>query len=452
MLWLYTWIAQGSAMEIPHETLQLDNGLNVILIEDHKLPQVVVNTWYGVGSYDDPEGASGFAHLFEHLMFMGTTVIPNSEFDIRMEVAGGWNNASTADDRTNYYDVGGANIVDLLLFMEADRMVNLDITQEKLDLQREVVRNERRQNYEDAPYGSIWLEMPEMMYPAGHPYSLEGIGSHEDLLAATLDTVGNFYDTWYQPANASLCIAGDFDAEQVKAQIQAYYGKIEAKEAIEHVEIELPTVPQIKEKTIYDNVPLPAMLMMWHSPVVFKDGDAEADVLSSVLTGRADALLTKRLVYDESLVQSVEAFQYSRGRGSVFIVYIDALADTDLQQVEGIVTSTLNGLAIGETVVETETLSAILNNWEMDFLWGLEDIQEKAEAVQRYHHYLGQTEYVQQDLARYQSVTPEKIQNLVAQYFTADKMSKLVVLPEDQKEPDSTKDSESTPSNEGDAQ
>ena len=130
------------------------------------------------------EGASGFAHLFEHLMFMGTTVVPNSELDIRMEVAG-WNNASTADDRTNYYDVGGSHILDLLLFMEADRMVNLDITQEKLDLQREVVRNERRQNYEDSPYGSIWLEMPEMMYPTEHPYSLEGIGSHEDLLAAT---------------------------------------------------------------------------------------------------------------------------------------------------------------------------------------------------------------------------------------------------------------------------
>ena len=447
MLWFYALMSQGSAMEIPHETLQLDNGLHVILIEDHKLPQVVVNTWYGVGSYDDPKGASGFAHLFEHLMFMGTTVIPNSEFDIRMEVAGGWNNASTADDRTNYYDVGGSHILDLLLFMEADRMVNLDITQEKLDLQREVVRNERRQNYEDSPYGSIWLEMPEMMYPSTHPYSLEGIGSHEDLLAATLDTVSGFYDAWYQPANASLCIAGDFNAAEVKATIQKYYGAIEAKEAMTHTEIELPTKPQVAEKTIYDNVPLPAMLMMWHSPVVFQDGDAEADVLSSVLTGRADALLTKQLVYDQSLVQSVEAFQYSRGRGSVFIVYIDALEDTDLSQVEEIVTKTLNGLAIGETSVDGETLSAILNNWEMNFLWGLEDIQEKAEALQRYHHYLGDTNFVSKDLARYQGVTPEKLQSLVSTYFTNDKMSKLIVLPEPKE--NSEKTSEGT---EGEAQ
>ena len=132
MLWFTALISMGEALEIPHEQFQLDNGLNVILVEDHKLPQVVVNTWYGVGSFDDPTGASGFAHLFEHLMFMGTTQIPDNEFDVRMEVAGGWNNASTADDRTNYYDVGGSNILDLLLFMEADRMVSLDITQKKL--------------------------------------------------------------------------------------------------------------------------------------------------------------------------------------------------------------------------------------------------------------------------------------------------------------------------------
>jgi predicted Zn-dependent peptidase len=431
MLWFTALISMGEALEIPHEQFQLDNGLNVILVEDHKLPQVVVNTWYGVGSFDDPTGASGFAHLFEHLMFMGTTQIPDNEFDVRMEVAGGWNNASTADDRTNYYDVGGSNILDLLLFMEADRMVNLDITQKKLDLQRDVVRNERRQNYEDAPYGSIWLEMPEMMYPSEHPYSLEGIGSHEDLMAATLDTVSQFYDQWYQPANASLCIAGDFNSTEVKERIQAYYGQIKAKEAMVHTEIDLPRQPQMAEKTITDNVPLPAMLMMWHSPVIFQEGDAEADVLSQVLTGRADAFLTKQLVYDQSLVQDVSVFQYSRGRGSVFIVYIDALEDTDLEQVEGIVLKTLQELGDGTTAIESSVLSAIINNWEMEFLWGLEDIQEKAETLQRYNHYLGQPDYLAKDLARYQNVTPEGIQRVINNYFTKDKMAKLIVMPEE---------------------
>ena len=154
--------------------------------------------------------------------------------------------------------------------------------------------------------------------------------------------------------------------------------------------------------------------------------------------------MTKKLVYDQSLVQSVEAFQYSRGRGSVFIVYIDALEDTDLSQVEEIVTKTLNDLASGDTPVDEGTLTAILNNWEMDFLWGLEDIQAKAEALQRYHHYLKDTNYVSKDLARYQGVTPEKLQTLVGSYLTTDKMSKLIVLPEPKED--------SATSTEGDAQ
>ena len=224
--------------------------------------------------------------------------------------------------------------------------------------------------------------------------------------------------------------------------IQQYYGGIAAKSAIVHQKVEFPTAPQIKEKTIYDNVPLPAMVMMWHSPAMFEEGDATADVLSNVLSGRADALLTKKLVYEQSLVQGVETFQYSRGRGSLFIVYIDALETTDLDQVSTIVTETLDGLAKGTTVIEEDTLRAIRNNLEMSFLWGLEDIQEKAEALQRYHHYLGQTDYVQKDLERYQAVTAEGLQSLTAQYFTTAKMSKLIVLPDpNQGDEDSTEGS-----------
>ena len=200
-------LSTANAMDIPHEHFELENGLDVILIEDHRLPTVVVDTWYGVGSYDDPMGASGFAHLFEHLMFMGTERVPEGEFDGRMEIAGGWNNASTGDDRTNYYDVGPSEILDLLLYMEADRMTGLDITQEKLDLQREVVRNERRQNYEDAPYGGIWLALSEMMYPESHPYHWEGIGSHEHLLAATLAEATSFLASSTGAAGAAAAVA-----------------------------------------------------------------------------------------------------------------------------------------------------------------------------------------------------------------------------------------------------
>lgn len=434
MIWLFSLVLEGVALEIPHEKYQLDNGLNVILIEDHSSLQVVVNTWYQVGSYDDPEGASGFAHLFEHLMFMGTKTIPNKDFDIRMEVAGGWNNASTADDRTNYYDVGPSEITDLLLFMEADRMVGLDITQEKLDLQREVVRNERRQNYEDAPYGKVWLEMPEMLYPTSHPYHMEGIGSHEDLLAATLNTVNQFYKDWYSPSNATLCVAGDFDAETIKTTIEKFYGRIENKAAQSHAEYTLPTEPVVKEKTVTDNVPLPAMLLMWHSPSVFAEGDATADVLSNILAGQASSNLSKKLLYDQQLVQDVTVYQYSRGRGSVFFVYIDALEDTDLEQVQTMIQAELDGIASGEIKISQAELDAIVNNWEMEFLWGLESIQERAETLQRYNHYLGTTDYLEKDLERYRSVTPESIQQFISQYLTAEKVSKLIVLPESQED------------------
>ena len=432
MIWLYSLILEGAALEIPHEKYQLKNGLNVILIEDHSSPQIVVDTWYQVGSYDDPKGASGFAHLFEHLMFMGTTTIPNGDFDIRMEVAGGWNNASTGDDRTNYYDVGPSEIAELLLFMEADRMVNLEITQDKLDSERDVVRQERRQNYEDAPYGKIWLEMPEMMYPASHPYHLEGIGSHEDLLAATLDTVTQFYEDWYSPSNATLCVAGDFNSEDMKKTIAKYYGSIENKTVQTHQDFVFPERPIITEKTITDSVPLPAMLMMWHSPAFFADGDAEADVLSSILAGQASSNLSKKLMYDEQLVQDVSVFQYSRGRGSIFIVYIDALENTDLDQVSQIVQAELDGIASGHIPIQEKNLTAILKNWEMNFLWGLENLLERAETLQRYNYYLGDTEYIDKDLQRYKDVTPESIQKLISSHLTAEKVSRLIVLPEEQ--------------------
>lgn len=432
MIWLYSLILEGTALEIPHEKYQLDNGLNIILIEDHSSPQIIVDTWYEVGSYDDPKGASGFAHLFEHLMFMGTPTIPNGNFDIRMETAGGWNNASTGDDRTNYYDVGPSEIADLLLFMEADRMVNLEITDDKLNSEREVVRQERRQNYEDAPYGKIWLEMPEMLYPESHPYHLEGIGSHEDLLAANLNTVTQFYQDWYSPSNATLCVAGDFDKTQMKETIQKYYGSIKTKKVQTHQPFELPTQPIVKEKTITDSVPLPAMLLMWHSPAYFEEGDAEADVLSSILAGQASSNLSKKLMYDEQLVQDVSVFQYSRGRGSIFIVYIDGLEDSDLDQIAQIVQTELDGLASGQIEISEQNLQAILKNWEMNFLWGLESLLERAETLQRYNYYLGDTNYIDKDLQRYQDVTPESLQTFISSYLTADKVAKLIVLPEEE--------------------
>ena len=226
-------LAAPDELSIPYERYQLDNGLDVILHIDPTSPQVVVNTWYDVGAKDEVEGRTGFAHLFEHLMFMGTIRLPDDGFDVQMERHGGWNNAWTSEDATDYFDVGPSHLARLLIWMEADRMDGLSkaMSQEKLDKQREVVRNERRQSYEDSPYGVAWIALPETMYPAGHPYAHTVIGSHEDLEAATVEDVITFFDTWYVPSNAGLVVAGDIDADQTRAWIDQTFGTLPRRDS-----------------------------------------------------------------------------------------------------------------------------------------------------------------------------------------------------------------------------
>ena len=428
---LLTWLAAPAlALEVPHEHYELENGLDVILVEDHRLPQVVVDLWYGVGSYDDPPGESGFAHLFEHLMFMGTDLVGEGEFDGRMEAGGGWNNASTGDDRTNYFDVGPAELLDLLMFMEADRMTGLDITQAKLDLQREVVRNERRQNYEDAPYGKVWLEVPGMLYPTTHPYHLSGIGSHEDLLAATLDTVTGFYADWYAPNNATLIIGGDFDPEQVKANVERWFAPLEPAELREHLVPPVVTAPVTLEKTITDSVELPLLVMAWHTPAYFQPGDAELDILSDVLAGGADARLEARLVNEERVVQDLEVFQYSSQHGSSFYVMAFASPDADLAAIAGAIEEELAAIADGTEPVTERELAQAVNGWEMNFVYGLEGLLDRVETLQSYLFYTGTPDYLEQDLGRYKAVSAESIQAVVAERLKPELAARLSVLPE----------------------
>ncbi|MCM2333833.1 MAG: insulinase family protein, partial [Anaeromyxobacteraceae bacterium] len=210
------------------ETFALPNGLSVTLAPDRRVPRVVIDTWFGVGSKDESPGRTGFAHLFEHLMFMGTARVPGNGFDVLMEQSGGSNNAYTTEDRTAYYSVGPASLLPTLLWLDADRLdaLGATMTKEKLDLQRSVVRNERRQNTENTPYGVTELVLPEAMYPAGHPYHHPVIGSHEDLEAARLEDVVGFFDAHYVPANASLVVAGDFDPAAVRPLVSRLFGAI----------------------------------------------------------------------------------------------------------------------------------------------------------------------------------------------------------------------------------
>ena len=432
----FLWAVMGAAVavEVPHERFSLDNGLEVILIEDKRLPQVVVDVWYGVGSFDDPEGASGFAHLFEHLMFKGTELVP--AFDPLMEANGGANNATTGNDRTNYFSWGSSNILDLLLFLEADRMTGLQITQEKLDMEREVVRNELRQNYEDSPYGGIWLALPEMLYPPEHPYSLEGIGSHEDLMNASLEHVQSFYSSWYAPNNARLAVAGDFDSKALKPRIEELFGPLQPAIVPAHTAVEEVREVQQKRQVLEDQVPAPALVMAWHSPSYFAEGDAELDVLANILAGHAAARLDARLVYDEGQALSTWVGQLSSKRGSVFLVWIQAEPGADLSAIEAVVVEELAGIA-GEKPATADELAIALNNREMSFLTDLEGLLERAEALQLYAYYVGEDYGPAQDIERYRGVSAESLKAVIDEWLSPENMAIIEVHPKETDNPES---------------
>ncbi|HET7295634.1 MAG TPA: pitrilysin family protein, partial [Gemmatimonadales bacterium] len=228
LLVLWSGRTSAQALRVPYQRFTLPNGLQVIVHEDHSVPVVAVNTWFHVGSSDEQPGRTGFAHLFEHIMFMGSQHVPTGDFDRLLEAAGGDNNGSTTEDRTNYYEVGPSNALALMLWLDSDRMGFLlpEITADKVDLQRGVVQNERRQSYENRPYGLAEENILARLYPDAHPYHWPVIGSMADLSAATLADVRGFFRTYYTPNNATLAIAGDITAQDARRLAERYFGDI----------------------------------------------------------------------------------------------------------------------------------------------------------------------------------------------------------------------------------
>lgn len=420
----------ASAQDIPFERYELPNGLQVILHQDHTLPMVVVDLWYGVGSKEEAAGRSGFAHLFEHLMFMGTNRLPDNGFDVSMEAAGGWNNAWTMEDATNYYEVGPPNLLPTFLWMEADRMEQLGqaMTQEKLDLQRDVVRNERRQSYEDQPYGEVWLKLPELLYPAGHPYAHTVIGTHEDLQNATLQDVKDFFATWYVPNNASLVVAGDFDPAEIKPVIAQYFGHIPMRPLPERAAPPVPTAPQVKDLTLEDDVPVPQLNLFFHAPAAYAEGEAELSLVASLLGEGESSRLYRRLVL-EGLAQDVVVYNSPTMLGSVFFIQATAMEGVGIDKIEAAIWSELDRLST-ETP-EAHEMERLKNQFEYAFLVGLEDLQARAEQLNNYDAYTGSPDYLQKDLARYRGATAEGITAVTSSYLTRDKAARVVVVPKD---------------------
>ena len=417
-------------IEVPHETYTLGNGLAVILAPDHSLPRVEVNLWYHVGSKNEVAGRSGFAHLFEHLMFMGTERVPTGAYDGIMEGGGGANNASTSEDRTNYFDWGPPALLQTLLWLEADRLENLGrmMTQEKLDLQRDVVRNERRQTSENTPYGKADLLVSELMYPPGHPYHISVIGRHEDLEAATVRDVKDFFARWYVPNNASLCVVGDFDPAAARAWIAQYFGDLPPGPEPPRVKVDPVALDGPRAITLQDAVQYPRLTFTWHSPASLAPGDAEMDLVAEALAGGRSSRLYQRLVVRDHSAVDVSCYQQSQLLGSLFTVEVQAAPDTDLPALTAAVDEELARLrADGPTAGELQRAVAGI---ETSAVSSLESLHARADSLNRYLFFFGTPDGFERDVQRYRAATTEGVRGWARQVLDPARRLVMTVLPE----------------------
>lgn len=395
-----------ASLEVIEE--QLPNGLTLIMSPDHRLPTVAVEVRYLVGSGHEPEGRSGFAHLFEHLMFQGSRSYDHEYFDPFSPI-GGQVNGTTNVDRTNYYEQVPAEALELALWMESDRMEGLleVLTEDKLNNQRDVVKNERRQRYENSPYGMVWKLLYEEMFSKGHPYQHTTIGSHEDLTAATLDDVRAFFKKYYAPANAVLTLVGDFEPAEARVLVNRYFGNIQAgQRAARPIAQQAQHTPH-KLISIKDQVKLPRVYLAWHTPALYAQGDAEMDLLATLLTEGKSSRLYQPLVFETKLAKDVEAFQMSMGLSSLFVVYATAAPGVSVEELE---TALMQNLTTAlKTPATSDEFTRALNGWQKSFYHRIEGVMSRAQMMSNYLHWLGTPHGFERDLKRYTDLNPQRV-------------------------------------------
>lgn len=417
-------------MQIPYTKRTLANGLDVIVHEDHQLPMVAVNLWYHVGSKNERLGRTGFAHLFEHLMFEGSAHHDRGYFP-PLQRAGAQLNGSTNADRTNYWEVVPTGALDLALWMESDRMGYLlpALTEHKFNNQRDVVLNERRQNYENRPYGLAGMALSSAMYPAEHPYNWPTIGSAEDLRAATLDLVREFFQTYYHTANASLSLAGDIETEQAFDLAEKYFGELEAGPAVPPVS-HASSLSESRHLLLEDRVELPRLYLAWHSPAMFAEGDADLDIVADVLANGKTSRLYKTLVYERRIATDVSAYQHSREMSGMFQIACTAAAGVELAELHRVVLAAIADLAgTGPTTAELERGVA---QTEAQFIYRLQTIGGfggKGDQLNAYNTFAGDPGYFARDRQRYLAVTGATAAAAAQSWLVRAPMVSLSVVP-----------------------
>ena len=418
--------APRARLSVPFTLDTLPNGLTLIVHEDHSVPIVSTNVWFHVGSGDEKLGRTGFAHLFEHLMFMGSEHAPYPQFDRLLEAAGANNNGSTTSDRTNYYEEGPSSSIKLMLWLEADRMGWLLPTMDKpkVDLQRDVVKNERRQSYENQPYGLVGDVAPRLMYPTGHPYSWPVIGSMADLSAASVDDVKDFFRRYYAPNNATLVVAGDVKADEIRALVREYFSEIPRGPAIERP---APASFVVRDTavTLEDRVQLPRMYLNWHTVKRTDADDPALQVASYVLAGARTSRLTQALVYGGEIATSVQAYNNGRRLDGEFSISATARPGKALDTLQAVIDRNLQRLA-GEGPTARE-LDQARNAIEAQFLRGIQTVNGKADQLNEYYYQTGNPDGFQDDLDHLRAVTAADIQRVVRKYLQAPRVLISVV-------------------------
>jgi zinc protease len=418
--------AQSTRLRVPATIDTLPNGLTLIVHEDHSVPRVVTNVWYRVGSGDERPGRTGFAHLFEHLMFMGSENAAYPAFDRMLEGAGASNNGSTTEDRTNYYEWGPSNSLPLMLWLEADRMGWLLPTMDsaKVDAQRDIVKNERRQSYENQPYGMAADILPPALYPKGHPYSWPVIGSMTDLSAASLEDVKEFFRRNYAPNNAAIVVAGAVNTDSVRRLVRQYFSAIPRGPAITRP---APAKFTVRDTAIVaeDRVQLPRLYLAWHTVDNNHRDAAPLDILSYLLSGARNSRLTNALVYQREIASAVSTFSDAKRLDGDYSITATARPGQGLDSLKVAIERELNRLATeGPTARELEQAK---NARESSFLNQLEFIQSKADQLNQYAYFQGTPDYFQQDLDQLRAVTADDIKRVITAYLKGPRVMLSIV-------------------------
>ncbi|SEL32250.1 zinc protease [Roseateles sp. YR242] len=416
----------GGTLQVKLEKVKLANGFEVILVEDHRLPLVAFNLWVHAGPRNEAKGQTGFAHLFEHLMFAGTRHIPRGQADQIIDAAGGTDsNGSTDFDRTNYFFTLPSNQLELGLWLKSDMLGYMidEVDSVSLANQQDVVRNERRQSVENRPYGIVEEALFHALYPEDHPYYASVIGSHADIQSIQLRDVKAFARRYYRPNNATLVLAGDFNPADARKLVEKYFGPLKAGEAVPPVQVAQPKITEEKRIAVTDRIELSRLNIAWQTPAVFQPGDAEMDVASHVLGGGKSSRLYKTLVYDKQLAQSVSVQQYSLSLGSVFNIEIVARPGKSLEEIEKLVDDAVAD--ISQNPPTPEEMARARAAIETGLLTRLEKLQGLADQINYYNQQAGDPNYIAKDLGRYQAMTGAQVRDVAAQQLK--KQSRVVI-------------------------